>query len=91
MAKVKRPNKFVWQYSLLHDHIRTLAHTPRDGGETTWIKFQDGKLYKHMGPGDWFPMANVRLDMGDPTELEFDLLNSVLKQMGYVPGNVNDL
>jgi midasin (ATPase involved in ribosome maturation) len=90
-----RPKRFHWQLSLLKSYIATTAYTPRDGGETSRVKYEDGALRQRMGSGDWRIIAKVNLPSADGvadfTQLECDLLSSVLLQLGYKPGNVNDL
>jgi hypothetical protein len=89
-----RPKRFHWQLSLLKSYIATTAYTPRDGGETSRVKYENHGLFWKCG-GQWNRLATVRGELFDDvstfTDLECDLLSSVLTGLGYKPGNVNDL
>jgi len=87
-----KKDKFVWQQSFLGNSLMTIAYTPLDGAETSYIKFKDGKLYWSSGwPREWrlICTAEGKLfeNIAEFTDLERDLLSSVVRDLGYTPGN----
>jgi len=90
MSKLR---KFLWQKSLLGAFVVCTAYTPLDGGETFRIKWQDGLLYRSSDYG-WTNIASVDLpvkNVAEFTGLERDLLSSVVRDLGYTPGNIDNL
>jgi hypothetical protein len=72
----------------------TVAYTPLHGGETSLLRFKDGNLYWRIAPGDYRIIASIHLpteNVAEFTDLERDLLSSVVRDLGYTPGNIDNI